>query len=48
LAGRWRIGDNWQLQAEAGYEKYSSEISESPLTLNDYEAEIGISLLYRF
>jgi outer membrane scaffolding protein for murein synthesis (MipA/OmpV family) len=48
FVGRWRPGDNWQLQAEAGYEKYSSEISESPLTLNDYEAEIGISLLYRF
>ena len=47
-AGRWRFGNNWQLQAEAGYEKYNSDISESPIALNDYEAEIGISILYRF
>ena len=46
--GRWRFGDNWQLQAEAGYEKYNSDISDSPIALDDYEAEIGVSLLYRF
>ena len=47
-AGRWRFRDNWQLQAEAGYEKYNSDIADSPIALNDYEAEIGISILYRF
>jgi outer membrane scaffolding protein for murein synthesis (MipA/OmpV family) len=48
LAGRWRFGDKWQLQAEAGYEKYNSDIADSPITMDDYEGEIGISLLYRF
>ena len=48
VAGRWRFGDNWQLQAEAGYEKYNSDIADSPIALDDYEAEIGISVLYRF
>ena len=47
-AGRWRLRDNWQFQAEAGYEKYNSDIADSPIALNDYEAEIGISILYRF
>ncbi len=47
-AGRWRFGDNWQLQAEAGYERYNSDIADSPIVLDDYEAEIGLSLLYRF
>ena len=46
--GRWRFGDNWQLQAEAGYEKYNSDIADSPIALDDFEAEIGISILYRF
>ena len=47
-AGRWRIGDSWQLQAEAAYERYSSDIADSPIAVDDYEAEIGLSLLYRF
>ena len=46
--GRWRFGDRWQLQAEAGYEKYNSDIGDSPIALDDYEAEIGVALLYRF
>ena len=46
--GRWRFGERWQLQAEAGYEKYNSDISNSPIALSDYEAEVGISILYRF
>lgn len=46
--GRWRFGQRWQLQAEAGYEKYNSDISDSPLALEDYEAEVGLNLLYRF
>ena len=48
LVGRWRFGDRWQLQAEAGYEKYNSDIGDSPLVLQDYESEIGVSLYYRF
>ncbi len=47
-AGRWRFGDRWQLQAEAGIEQYNSDIADSPIALADYEAEVGISLFYRF
>jgi len=47
-SGRWRFGTHWQLQLEAGYEKYNSDISDSPIALNDYEAEVGVNLLYRF
>lgn len=46
--GRWRFGKRWQLQFEAGYEKYNSDISDSPIALDDYEAEVGVNLLYRF
>ena len=46
--GRWRFGDNWQLEAEAGYEKYNSDIADSPIALDDFEAEVGVSILYRF
>jgi outer membrane protein len=46
--GRWRFGDRWQLQGEAGYEKYNSDISASPIAIDDYEAELGLNLLYRF
>ena len=47
-AGRLRFGKSWQLQAEAGYEMYNSDIADSPIVVDDYEAEIGLSLLYRF
>ncbi len=46
--GRWRFGERWQLQGEAGYERYNSDIADSPITVDDYEAELGLSLLYRF
>lgn len=48
--GRWRFGtrERWQLQAEAGYERYNSDIADSPIAIDDYEAEVGLSLLYRF
>ncbi len=46
--GRWRFGKHWQLQAEAGYEKYNGDISDSPIVLDDYEAEVAVNLLYRF
>lgn len=46
--GRWRFGESWQFHAEAGYERYSSDISDSPIALDDYEAEVGVNVLYRF
>lgn len=46
--GRWRFGSRWQLQAEAGYERYNSNIADSPIARDDFEAEVGASLIYRF
>ncbi len=46
--GRWAFRDNWQVQFEAGYERYNSDIAASPITLDDYEAEVGLSVLYLF
>jgi outer membrane scaffolding protein for murein synthesis (MipA/OmpV family) len=48
LVGRWRLGQRWQFQAEAGFEKYNSDIADSPIALDDQEAEVGITVLYRF
>lgn len=47
FVGRWNF-NRWQLLAEAGYEKYNSDISDSPISLDDFEAELGVSLLYTF
>ena len=46
--GRWRFGDSWQLQAEAGYEQYNSDIAGSPIAQDDYESEVGVTVIYRF
>ncbi len=46
--GRWRFGERWQLQGEAGFEKYNGDIAASPIAIDDYEAEFGLNLLYRF
>lgn len=45
---RYNINQNWQLFGEALYEHYSDEIADSPVSRNDYEAEIGIGLIYIF
>ncbi len=34
--------------AEAGIELYSSDIQDSPIAREDFEAEVGISLVYQF
>ena len=44
---RW-LTANIMLQVEAGVELYSSEIKDSPIAQDDYEAEIGASLVYSF
>ncbi len=48
VIGRWNFGDRWQLIGEAGYEKYSSDIAQSPIALDDYESEVGLSALFIF
>jgi len=42
------INENWQIFGEAVYELYSSEIGDSPITRNNYEAEIGVGFIYVF
>ena len=46
--GRWFWRERWQLRAEVGYEKYDGDIADSPIARDDYEAEVGLSALYRF
>ncbi|MGD9258459.1 MAG: MipA/OmpV family protein, partial [Gammaproteobacteria bacterium] len=46
--GRWSIRERWQLTVEAGYERYSDDISDSPIAQASYEAEAGLGLTYRF
>lgn len=45
---RTYINDNWQIFAEVLYEHYSSDIADSPISRNDYEAEVGIGFIYVF
>lgn len=42
------INDNWQIFGEVLYERYSSDIAESPITRNNYEAEVGVGVIYVF
>ena len=45
---RWHLGPRWQLSAQAGYERYSDDISDSPIARDDYELELGMTLVWRF
>lgn len=42
------INENWQIFGEAVYERYSSDIADSPITRNNYEAEVGVGFIYVF
>ncbi len=46
--GRWSLGERWQLAVEAGFERYSNDIADSPIAQDDYEVEAGITLAWRF
>ncbi|TQV82497.1 MipA/OmpV family protein [Exilibacterium tricleocarpae] len=48
LVGRWFPAERWQLSAELGYEKYNSDIADSPIALRDYETEVGLTVVYLF
>jgi outer membrane scaffolding protein for murein synthesis (MipA/OmpV family) len=39
------LNDSWQVFGEALYEVYGSDVSASPLSRDDYEAEIGIGFI---
>jgi outer membrane scaffolding protein for murein synthesis (MipA/OmpV family) len=45
---RYNLSDHFQLLGEAGVERYSSDIADSPIAEDDFEAEVGLSLLYVF
>ncbi|MGA0334412.1 MAG: MipA/OmpV family protein, partial [Kiritimatiellia bacterium] len=45
---RRNLTEHLQLVMQAGVEGYSSEIRESPIARDSFEAEVGISLLWRF
>ena len=40
--------ENWQIFGEAVYERYSSDIEDSPIARNNYEAEVGVGFIYIF
>lgn len=45
---RHYINENWQIYGEALYEHYSSDVRDSPIAREDYEAEIGVGFIYTF
>jgi outer membrane scaffolding protein for murein synthesis (MipA/OmpV family) len=45
---RHYLNENWQVFGEAVYEHYGSDIGDSPIARNDYEAEVGIGFIYVF
>jgi outer membrane protein len=45
---RQYINENWQIFGEAVYEGYSSDIKDSPIARNNYEASVGVGLIYVF
>lgn len=42
------LNDKWQVFGEVLYERYSSDIEESPIARNNYEAEVGVGFIYVF
>jgi outer membrane protein len=48
LIDRRHLTRNIHLIAQAGAELYSSEIQDSPVAREDYETEVGLSVVYQF
>ncbi|HSG75767.1 MAG TPA: MipA/OmpV family protein [Burkholderiales bacterium] len=42
------INKNWQIFGEVLYERYGSDIEDSPIARNNYEAEVGVGFIYVF
>jgi outer membrane scaffolding protein for murein synthesis (MipA/OmpV family) len=42
------INKNWQIFGEVLYERFSSDIEDSPIARNNYEAEVEIGFVYLF
>lgn len=45
---RYNFNENWQLFGEVLYEHYGDDIADSPVSRNNYEAEVGIGVVYVF
>lgn len=45
---RQYVAENWQIFGEVVYERYSSDIQDSPIARSNYEAEVGIGFIYLF
>jgi outer membrane scaffolding protein for murein synthesis (MipA/OmpV family) len=45
---RYFINADWQLFGEMLYERFSSDIADSPIARNHYESEIGVGFIYVF
>lgn len=45
---RQHINENWQIFGEVLYERYGSDIEDSPIARNNYEAEVGVGFIYVF
>lgn len=45
---RYQFADNWQVFGEALYERFSSDVQDSPIVRSNYEAEVSIGLIYVF
>jgi MipA family protein len=45
---RYYINENWQIFGEALYERYSSDIADSPIARSNYEGEVGVGFIYVF
>ncbi len=45
---RYFVSENWQILGEAVYEHYSSDVRDSPIARSDYEAEVGVGVVYVF
>jgi outer membrane protein len=45
---RHYISESWQIHGEALFEYFGSEVRDSPIARSDYEAEIGIGIIYLF
>jgi len=45
---RHYINDNWQVIGESFYEGYGNKVKDSPITRNNYEAEVAFGFIYVF
>jgi outer membrane protein len=45
---RHNLTASWQIFGELLYERFTSEVRDSPIARSSYEAEVGFGVLYRF